>query len=111
MTTMHKLLSVALAIVCLAGASLAEFLISPGNSAPRRPVPGQTAGSALDPAPRHLTTEFENNKVQVLRIRIEPHEKTPMHEAPPRVVVYLTDDHSVLVFPDGTTRKQSHDAG
>jgi hypothetical protein len=36
--------------------------------------------------------EFENDTVIVLRIRMSPHEQTPMHDiASPRLVIWLTD--------------------
>ena len=55
--------------------------------------------------------EFENESVQVFRITIRPHEKIPMHELTPRVVVLLTDEHLKLTFPSGETREESHWAG
>jgi hypothetical protein len=54
---------------------------------------------------------LENGSVQVLRIRIAPHEKTPMHDVTPRVVVWLADAHFVDSFPDGTTREEIRKAG
>jgi hypothetical protein len=44
---------------------------------------------------------LENGSVQVLRIRIAPHEKTPMHDVTQRVVVWLADARFVDSFPDG----------
>jgi hypothetical protein len=54
---------------------------------------------------------LENGSVQVLRIRIAPHEKTPMHDVTPRVVVWLADARFVDSFPDGTTREEIRKAG
>jgi hypothetical protein len=54
---------------------------------------------------------LENGSVQVLRIRIALHGKTPMHDVTPRVVVWLADAHFVDSFPDGTTREEIRKAG
>jgi hypothetical protein len=54
---------------------------------------------------------LENGSVQVLRIRIAPHEKTPMHDVTQRVVVWLADARFVDSFPDGTTREEIRKAG
>jgi quercetin dioxygenase-like cupin family protein len=54
---------------------------------------------------------LENASVQVLRIRIAPHEKTPMHDVTPRVVVWLADAHFVDSLPDGTTREEFRKSG
>ncbi len=53
------------------------------------------AHSTLDPAAvdsRHYKVEFENERVRVLRIHYQPHEKGELHEhIRKRVVVYLND--------------------
>jgi quercetin dioxygenase-like cupin family protein len=54
---------------------------------------------------------LENESVQVLRIRIAPHEKTPMHDVTPRVVLWMADAHFVDSFADGTTHEESRKAG
>jgi hypothetical protein len=54
---------------------------------------------------------LENGSVQVLRIRIAPHEKTPMHDVTPRLVVWLKDAHFVDSFPDGTKREEVRKSG
>jgi hypothetical protein len=43
--------------------------------------------------PSHFKVEFENESIVVLRVRLDPHEKTPMHKVSPRMVVWLTDAH------------------
>jgi len=45
----------------------------------------------LPKGPAHFKLEFENESILVLRIRLDPHEKTPMHQVTPRMVVWLTD--------------------
>ena len=54
---------------------------------------------------------LENESVQVLRIRIAPHERTPMHDVTPRVVLWMADAHFVDSFADGTTREETRTAG
>jgi quercetin dioxygenase-like cupin family protein len=51
--------------------------------------------------PRHHTVDFENERVRVLRTLLEPHIKSPMHEHPPYVVVYITELHTTMAMSDG----------
>ena len=58
------------------------------------------------PALDHETPDEElsglvNERVKVLRVRIEPHGAIPMHVIPPHVTVWLTDAHMEIVFADG----------
>jgi quercetin dioxygenase-like cupin family protein len=53
----------------------------------------------LDP-PHHLVP-FENARVRVLHTILEPHLKSPMHEHPHYVVVYITELHTTMVLGDG----------
>lgn len=60
----------------------------------------------LDPVkldPQHHTVPFENERVRVLRTVLEPHLKSPMHEHPSYVVVYLTELHTTMTLGDGRT--------
>jgi quercetin dioxygenase-like cupin family protein len=50
--------------------------------------------------------EFENESVYVFRIRMAPHEKVPMHDVTPRVIVWLTDVHLRDIFPDGKSKDE-----
>jgi quercetin dioxygenase-like cupin family protein len=59
------------------------------------------------PEPRQVTTVLENDTVQVLRIRLEPHQRIPAHDVTPRVVVFLTDEH----FRFDTGVEETHKAG
>jgi len=52
----------------------------------------------LPKGPAHFKIEFENESILVLRIRLDPHEKTPMHQVSPRIVVWLTDAHFARHF-------------
>jgi quercetin dioxygenase-like cupin family protein len=58
----------------------------------------------LDPVkldPEHHTVPLENDRVRVLRTVLEPHIKSPVHEHPSYVVVYLTDLHTTMKLADG----------
>src|SRR5215467_2694224 len=69
---------------------------------------------AQDPVqvdPKHNKVEFENAQVRVLRFTSGPHEKSPMHEHPANVVVFLTDAHVKFTYPDGKTEERHGKAG
>jgi len=64
-----------------------------------------TFAPSMDPAKidrKYHTVDFENETVRVLRTVLAPHIKSPMHAHPGYVVVYLTDLHTKMTFPDGT---------
>jgi quercetin dioxygenase-like cupin family protein len=59
---------------------------------------------SLDPVkldPQHHIVVFENGRVRAMRTILEPHLKSPMHEHPHYVVVYLTDLHTTMKLADG----------
>jgi quercetin dioxygenase-like cupin family protein len=59
---------------------------------------------ALDPVkldPEHHLVPLENARVRVLRTILDPHIKSPMHEHPSYVVVYLTVLHTTMTLGDG----------
>ncbi len=69
---------------------------------------------AQDPVkvdPKHNKVEFENAEVRVLRVTYGPHEKSPMHEHPANIVVFLTDAHVKFSYPDGKTEERHGKAG
>ncbi len=70
---------------------------------------------ALDPVkldPKHYTVEFENPQVRVVRVKIGPHEATPLHEhAVNRVSVYLTDQKFQITDSAGKVSQASRKAG
>ncbi len=68
----------------------------------------QSAGGGPGPSFR---PELDNDAVTVVRVRMAPHAKTPEHDVTPRVVVWLTDAHLRLTFPDGSARREDHRAG
>jgi quercetin dioxygenase-like cupin family protein len=61
--------------------------------------------------PKHNKLEFENSQVRVLRFTFGPHEKSPMHEHPANVVVFLTDGQVKFTYPDGKTEDRQAKAG
>ena len=69
---------------------------------------------AQDPvkvAPQQCKVEFENDHVRVLRWKIGPGEKTPLHEHPALVKVVLTDGRVKFTLADGKTRESDGKAG
>jgi hypothetical protein len=51
--------------------------------------------------PQHHLVPLENDRVRVLRTILEPHLKSPLHEHPHYVVVYLTGLHTNMTMADG----------
>ncbi len=69
---------------------------------------------AQDPvsvAPQQCKVEFENEQVRVLRWKVGPHEKTPMHEHPAMLSIPLTGGHVLYTASDGKTREIKAKAG
>jgi hypothetical protein len=58
-----------------------------------------------------MRTELDNDTVRVVRVHIGPHEKVPVHDVTPRVVVWLTDAHLRATLENGTTREERATAG
>ena len=67
--------------------------------------------SGMSEGPAHLRVEFENGSIIVLRIRLDPHEKTPINQLTPRVVVWLTDAYLRDTFANGKTSEIRRSAG
>jgi quercetin dioxygenase-like cupin family protein len=69
--------------------------------------PGSGGGSApvsLDPValdPEHHPVLIDNPRVRAIRTILEPRLKSPMHEHPHYVVVYLTELHTTMKMADG----------
>jgi quercetin dioxygenase-like cupin family protein len=58
----------------------------------------------LDPVkldPEHHLVPLENDRVRVLRTILEPHLRSPRHQHPSYVVVYLTELHTTMTLADG----------
>jgi hypothetical protein len=75
-------------------------------------VPAHQSSAAPSGGPADAKVEFQNDSVVVVRVRMAPHEKTPMHDiASARLVVWLTDAHLRDTHPDGTTNETHRRAG
>jgi hypothetical protein len=75
---------------------------------------GETPRTTLDPVkldPKHHLVPFENSRVRVLHTILEPHVKSPLHQHPHYVVVYLTELHTTQTLPDGRTIDNPRIAG
>jgi quercetin dioxygenase-like cupin family protein len=82
----------------LADKPLEVALIELKSGAPKSPP------VSLDPVkldPTHHLVPIENDRVRVLHTILEPHVKSPMHDHPHYVVVYLTELHTTMKLPDG----------
>lgn len=69
-----------------------------------KPSDFKPASITLDPVkldPEHHLVPLENSRIRVLRTILEPHLKSPMHEHPHYVVVYLTELHTTMTLGDG----------
>ena len=55
--------------------------------------------------------EIENNRVRVLRTKLGPGEKVPLHHRPPSVVVHLTDSRLRISGADGRLKEVAKQAG
>jgi hypothetical protein len=103
-------MSIVTTCVCLAFAFAPSWAqhTSPGaHPTPARP------SSGLPPAgPADAKVEFENESIIVVRVRMAPHEKTPMHDiTSARLVVWLTDAHLRDTHPDGSANETHRRAG
>ena len=66
-------------------------------------TPSHSAASP-QPGPANAVVEFENESIVVVRIRMAPGEKTPMHDiTSARLVVWLTDVYLRDTHADGST--------
>lgn len=75
---------------------------------------GMAAAPSEDPAKiaaESCKADFENERVRVLRWKLAPGAKTPMHAHPAAVSILLTDASSRFTLPDGTTRETQGKTG
>src|SRR5437899_665530 len=64
---------------------------------------------ALDP--RHFRLVFENDRVQVIRVRLGPGEKSTIMEIPAHVMTCLTDQHVRVNFAHTKPAERQQKAG
>ena len=81
----------------------------------KKPGAGKTVTTALDPLKvdkKHYVLELENDQVRVFRVKVGPHESTPMHEHQlNRINLYLTDAVVRVTSADGKVETATHKAG
>jgi hypothetical protein len=105
----HALTRILLSTVCLSPVF--------GSDPCRAQHPGAHAtpshGAAVPQSgPANAVVEFENESIVVVRIRMAPGEKTPMHDiTSARLVVWLTDAHLRDTHPDGSANETHRRAG
>jgi hypothetical protein len=98
----HALGAAWILTICLGVAftSTASWAQHPGA----QPMPPHGGDATAPTGPANAVVEFENDSIVVVRIRMAPHEKTPMHEiASARLVVWLTEAHLRDTHPDGSS--------
>ena len=61
--------------------------------------------------PKHYSVSFENDVARFVRVRYGPGEKSPMHRHLPGCVVYLTGQTMNFTVPDGSSEKETVEAG
>ena len=69
-----------------------------------KPGAPKSPSITLDPVkldPEHHEVLLENDRVRVIRTSLFPHVKSPMHEHPHYVVVYMTELHTTMKLGDG----------
>ena len=109
-------MKVIIALVAIIGSL---FVLAFAREKSKRPASNQSleGNMSIDslqhsvPAEMGNSLEFENESVRVFRMRIGPRAKLPTHDVTPRVIVWLTDVHLRLTFPNGETRAEDHKAG
>jgi quercetin dioxygenase-like cupin family protein len=72
---------------------------------------GQKTPEVHQAGPTQAKTILDNSAVSVIRIRMAPHEKTPMHDVTARVVVWLTDAHLRETLSTGKLHYDNAKAG
>jgi hypothetical protein len=69
-----------------------------------KPGAPKSSPISLDPVkldPTNHTVLFENDRVRAIRTILPPHVKSPLHEHPHYVVVYMDDMHSKMTLANG----------
>ena len=69
------------------------------------------AQTSAAPDPEHETVELENEQVRVIRVRIAPHSKSPMHAHSNRVVIPLTMQRSKATTSEGQVDERTRRPG
>lgn len=90
------------------------LLLASGMRAQRgdNPLPPDifdTHPAALDGA--HFQRVFQNDLVEVIRVRLGPHERTANVALPPHVMTCVSDQHVRLIYPHGKPVERVEKAG
>jgi len=97
-------------LMCLVGLVLrAAVPAGSGEHHPSHEARDKAGDQATDHGPFHL--EIDNSQLTVVRVNIPPHGRVPEHDVTPRVIIWLTEAHLKMTFPDGTSREELHHAG
>ncbi len=72
------------------------------------PIPAQGVGK---PDPSLSKIEVENDQIRVLRVTLQPHQKSPMHSHPALCGVTLTANNLRVYLPDGSSRESHRSPG
>ena len=60
---------------------------------------------------QHYRLEYENDQVRVLRLTLGPKHKTPMHQHPATLMVFVTETHLRETFQDRPAQEERYGAG
>jgi hypothetical protein len=105
----HTLTRILLSTICLSPAFGSDPCWAQHSGVHSTPSHGAAVPQS---GPANTVVEFENESIVVVRIRMAPGEKTPMHDiASARLVVWLTDAHLRDTRPDGSTNETHRRAG
>ena len=88
---------------------LTPFSIRSQDRLQFRPEIFDTRPVALDPS--HFRMIFENDRVQVIRVRLGPHEKSTIMEIPAHVMTCLTDQRVRVNYAHAKAAERSEKAG
>jgi hypothetical protein len=97
----------ALTRICICTAwLLSAFLSDPILAQHRDAQPEPSQGAAIAQAgPANAVVEFENESIVVVRVRMAPHEKTPMHDIAQRAIGGVVDRRILAGHSRGRTQR------
>jgi len=115
MSTKHTLLAALAAAIALASCSKSDpeqTSVEPvaPEATPAPPAADENADPTVVDAD-HYKTEFENDRVRIVRITYGPGEDSVMHYHPDNVAVFLTDNTVEMTLPSGERAEATAKAG
>ena len=69
------------------------------------------AQDAVKVDPKHYSVVSENERVRIVKVHYDVHEKSVMHSHPNSVAVFLSDGKVKMTMPDGKTQDMNVKAG